>query len=94
MHSIHDQLFHYVHLDVTVIDVEKKNRKEIKSFADAQRSRFHQLISSQRVLIKHALLEPMMWWFQNKFPSVRYDTLAEQQIDMFRMLHNLDVIVS
>jgi hypothetical protein len=35
-----------------------------------------------------------MWWFQNKFPSVRYDTLAEQQIDMFRMLHNLDVIVS
>ncbi|CAF2892029.1 unnamed protein product [Rotaria sp. Silwood2] len=93
MHSIYDQMFPHENLDVDIIDVEKQNEQEIESFIDAQRSRFHQLISSQRVLVGHASLEPTMWWFQNRFSSSRYETLLEQQIDMFRMLHNIDAIL-
>ncbi|CAF3358711.1 unnamed protein product [Rotaria sp. Silwood1] len=93
MHSIYDQLSPHENLNVDIIDVEKQNEQEIKSFIDAQRSRFHQLISSQRVLVGHASLEPAMWWFHNSFSSIRYDTLVEQQIDMFRMLHNIDAIL-
>ena len=70
MHSIYDQLFHREHLDVVTVDIEKENAEEIKSFVDAQRSRFHQLISSQRTLVGHASLEPTMWWFQNNFSSI------------------------
>jgi len=94
MHSIYDQLFHYEHLDVIAIDIEKENEQEIKSFVDVQRARFHLLISGQRTLVGHASLEPTMWWFQNKFSSIRYETLLAQQTDMFRMLHNVDAIVS
>jgi hypothetical protein len=94
MHSIYDQLFHYEHLDVVAVDIEKENEQEIKSFVDAQRARFHLLISGQRTLVGHASLEPTMWWFQNKFSSIRYETLLAQQTDMFRMLHNVDAIVS
>ncbi len=94
MHIIHDKLFHYEHLDVTVVDMEKENEQEMKSFLDAQRSHFHQLISGQRALVGHASLEPTMWWFQNNFSSIRYGTLVGQQVDIFRMLHNIDAIVS
>ncbi|CAF3606759.1 unnamed protein product [Rotaria sordida] len=94
IHSIYDQLFPHENLEVDIIDVEKKNEQEIKSIIDTQRSRFHQLISSQRVLVGHASLEPTMWWFHNSFSSIRYDTLVEQQIDMFRMLHNIDTILT
>jgi hypothetical protein len=94
MHSIHDQLFHYEHLDVIAINIEKEDKKEIKSFVDAQRTRFHHLISGQQALIGHASLEPTMWWSQNNFSSIRYKTLNAQQTDMFRMLHNVDAIVS
>jgi len=94
MHSIYDQLFHYKHLDMsTEIELEDKNAQEIKSFLDAQRNRFHQLISSQRLLVEHAALEPTMWWFRNHFSSVRYQSLVSQQVDIFRMLHNIDAIV-
>jgi len=94
MHSIYDQLFHYKHLNVIAVDIEKEKEQEIKSFVDAQRTRFHQMISGQRALVDHASLEPTMWWFQNSFSSIRYETLVTQQTDMFRMLHNVDAIVS
>jgi hypothetical protein len=94
MHSIYDQLFHHVHLTTLTIDVVKPVNEKIKSFADAQRSRFHQLVSIQRALVQHASLEPTLWWFRNRFSSSRYVTLVEQQIDLFRMLHNIDAIVS
>lgn len=68
--------------------------EEITSFADAQRSRFHQLISTQRTLVQHASLEPTLWWFKNSFSTNRYSVLVDQQIDLFRMLHNIDAIVS
>ncbi|CAF1406378.1 unnamed protein product [Rotaria sordida] len=93
MHSIYDQLAPHENLDIEIIDVEKKNEQEIKSVIDAQRSRFQQLISSQRILVGHAALEPTMWWFHNNFSSIRYDTLVEQQVNMFRMLYNIDAIL-
>lgn len=91
MHSIYDRLFHYAHLTIAV---DKPVDEEIKSFVDAQRSRFHQLVSIQRALVVHASLEPTLWWFRNRFSSSRYDTLVGHQIDLFRMLHNIDAIVS
>jgi hypothetical protein len=94
MHSIYDQLFHQDQLDAVALDIEKQDDREIKSFIDAQRSRFHQLISSQRALVAQVSLEPTMWWFQNSFSSSRYDTLLQHQFDIFRMLHNIDAIVS
>ncbi|CAF0802510.1 unnamed protein product [Adineta steineri] len=93
MHAIYDKLFENEQLDVTIVDVEKQNEQGIKSFIDAQRSRFHQLISGQRALIGHTALEPTLWWSKNSFASDRYSMLAEQQIDMFRMLHNIDHIL-
>ncbi|CAF4309461.1 unnamed protein product, partial [Adineta steineri] len=93
MHAIYDKLFENEQLDVTIVDVEKQTEQGIKSFIDAQRSRFHQLISGQRALIGHTALEPTLWWSKNSFASDRYSMLAEQQIDMFRMLHNIDHIL-
>lgn len=94
MHSIYDQLFNYKHDNNSNIEIETNEEQEIKSFLDAQRTRFHQLISGQRVLVTQASYEPTMWWFPNTFSSVRYDTLVSQQLDIFRMLHNIDTIVS
>jgi chemotaxis protein histidine kinase CheA len=94
MHIIHDQIFHYRHLNTNIVDIEIKDTQEIRSSVDAQRSRFHQLISGQRALIGHASLEPTMWWFRNNFSVLRYESLAVQETDMFRMLHNVDAIVS
>ncbi|CAF1135581.1 unnamed protein product [Adineta ricciae] len=93
MQAIYDQLFQNEQFDVTVVDMEKTADQEIKSFVDAQRSRFHQLISSQRMLLEFSALEPTLWWFQNAFPTVRYEMLASQQTDIFRMLHNVDAIL-
>ena len=94
MHSIYDRLFDYKHGGTSSLEMEKSNEQEIKSFLDAQRTRFHQLISGQRILVEHASHEPTMWWSQNSFSVVRYQTLVSQQLDIFRMLHNVDAIVS
>ena len=102
MHSIYDQLFHSEHDNILYMDTsesgeakeDEEEKEEIKSFADAQRSRFHLLISIQRALVQHASLEPTLWWFKNSFSSTRYVTLVDQQTDLFRMLHNIDAIVS
>ncbi|CAF0844236.1 unnamed protein product [Adineta steineri] len=93
MHAIYDKLFQNEQLDVTTVTIEKQTDQEITSFIDAQRSRFHQLISGQRSLIGNTSLEPSFWWFKNSFASDRYSMLAEQQTDMFRMLHNIDAIL-
>jgi hypothetical protein len=99
MHSIYDQLFHYKHLEITTVDIEKEKvaeeeEEEIKSFVDAQRARFHQLISGQRALVGTVALEPTLWWFYNSFSSTRHETLVAQECDVFFMLHNIDAIVS
>lgn len=104
MHLIYDRLFHADHDSILYMDTSESSEtkepegeeeeEEIKSFADAQRSRFHQLISTQRVLVQHASLEPTLWWFKNSFSSVPYAKLVDQQTDLFRMLHNIDAIVS
>lgn len=70
MHSIYDRLFHGEHDNILYMDSsESSNDKEVEpededeeitSFADAQRSRFHQLISTQRTLVQHASLEPTL----------------------------------
>lgn len=92
--SIYDQLLPDESSDLNIIEIEKANEEEVKSFVDTQRSRFHQMISSQRGLVRQAALEPTMWWFHNSFSLSRYETLVEQQVDIFRMLHNIDAIVS
>ncbi|CAM4863385.1 unnamed protein product [Rotaria socialis] len=93
MQSIYDQFLPDDNSDIGIINVEKQNEQEVKSFIDTQRSRFHQLISSQRALVGHVALEPTLWWFHNTFSTARYETLVQQQVDMFRMLHNIDAIL-
>ncbi|CAF5210237.1 unnamed protein product, partial [Rotaria magnacalcarata] len=93
MHSIYGQFLPDDNSDISIINVEIQNEQEVKSFIDTQRSRFHQLISSQRTLVGHVALEPTLWWFHNTFSTARYETLVQQQVDMFRMLHNIDAIL-
>lgn len=48
----------------------------------------------QRLLVSYASLEPSYWWLKNDFSSSRYKILVEQQIDIYRMLHNINSSVS
>jgi hypothetical protein len=94
MHLVYDQLFHHKHVhDEASIDLEEQEQ-EFKSFFNAQRKRFSQLISAQRTLVEQASLEPTLWWFNNAFSTSRYTILVRQQLGMFRMLHNIDSTVS
>jgi hypothetical protein len=92
MHSIYDQLFHHQHSRESLIHLEFEE-KTIKSFINAQRCHFHQLIAVQRTLVEHASLEPTLWWVNNAFSTKRYNELVQQQINTFRILHNIDSIV-
>jgi hypothetical protein len=93
MHEVFDQLFDHEHLEKD-ISIYFDNENEIKSFLDKQRSCFQQLISSQRILVSNASIEPAFFWFKNQFSSSRYNLIVQQQIDIFRMLHNIDAAVS
>jgi hypothetical protein len=93
MHKVYDELFHHEHLQKD-ISIYFDNKNQIKSFLDKQRSYFHQLISSQRILVSNASMEPAFCWFQNGFSSSRYNLIVQQQINIFRMLHNIDAAVS
>jgi hypothetical protein len=93
MYEVYHQLFHYEHLEKD-ISIHFDNKNEIKSFIDKQRSSFQQLINSQRILVLNASIEPSCFWFKNQFSSSRYNLIVQQQIDMFRMLHNIDAAVS
>jgi hypothetical protein len=69
-------------------------KKEINLTTDLQRNNFTHLISTQRTLLNSALQEPSVWWFNYAFSSERYNTLIKEQVDMFRMLHNMHTAVS
>ncbi|CAF3244784.1 unnamed protein product [Rotaria sp. Silwood2] len=90
MHKVYDELFHHQHME-NEISIDFENKNQIKSFLDEQRSHFHQLISSQRMLVTTASMEPTFCWFKNPFSSSHYNLMAQQQMDIFRMLHNIDV---
>ncbi|CAF0897883.1 unnamed protein product [Didymodactylos carnosus] len=78
-------------IDLLKENIQKiKNKNEINSFLDKQRIHFHQLISNQRVFVSNASTEPSFWWFKNDFSSISYNLIVQQQIDIFRMLHNID----
>ena len=61
---------------------------------DLQSRQFHELISSQRTLLDYAALEPSIWWFNYGFSANRYSILVQEQLDLFRMLHNTYATVS
>jgi hypothetical protein len=92
MYSIHDQLFHHHDSPKSPIHLELQ-KKNIESFIDSQQNHFHRLIAVQRILVEHASLEPTLWWMNNAFSAKRYNTLVQQQIDTFGMLHNIDATV-
>lgn len=92
MHSIYDQLFHHQHSRQSIVDLELQERK-VESVIDAQRSHFHRLITVQRTLVEYASVEPTLWWVNNAFSTKRYNTLVQQEINTFRMLHNIDATV-
>lgn len=85
MHEVFDELFHRPH---------SESNTELKSFLDRQRAQFHQMISSQQMLVINASIEPTFCWFKNPFSSSHYNLLVQQQIYLFRMLHNIDAAVS
>jgi hypothetical protein len=89
MNEVYDELFRDDHIEKDIsINIDKI------SFLDKQRTHFNQLISSQRTLVSNASLEPSFFWFKNRFSSLRYNLIVQQQIDIFRMLNNIDVAVS
>jgi hypothetical protein len=94
MHSIYDQLFHYEHFGQVSVDVKKQEEEEIESFFDTHQNNFQQLLSTERILLGHASLEPRFWCFNNNFSTNRYTSLVQQQIDIFQILHSIDRAVS
>jgi hypothetical protein len=89
MHSVYDQLFHHDHSRESLILLELEEQ-EIKSFTTTQRNHFHRLISQQRTLLAHASLEPTLWWVNNAFSKKRYSALIQQQMNIFKILNNID----
>ena len=93
MRQVFDELFHHQHIEKK-ISIEMENNNEITSFLDHQRAQFHQLINSQQMLVANASIEPTFCWFKNPFSSSHYTVLVQQQMNIFRMLHNIDAAVS
>ncbi|UJR20442.1 hypothetical protein I4U23_023573 [Adineta vaga] len=87
IHFVYDQFFQHEHSRRLSISIDQE--QEIKFHIDLQRRHFHQLISSQRTQVNYASLEPSIWWFNYGFSSSRYNLLVQQQLDIFRMLHNM-----
>jgi len=85
MHEVYDELFHDKHFSICL-----NNENEMKSFLHKQRPKFQQLISFQRIFVANASIEPTFFWFKNDFSSNRYEKIVPRQIDMFRILHNID----
>lgn len=93
MHKVYDELFHHEHVE-NKNSIYLENENEIESFLIEQRSIFQQLIISQRIFVSNASIEPTFFWFKNEFSSSRYNLIVQQQIHIFRMLHNIDAAVS
>lgn len=74
--------------------ISMKNENPIRSIFQEKRTTFEQLISSQRMLVSNAAIEPTFIWFKNEFSSVRYYLIVEQQIQILTMLHHIDTAVS
>ncbi|CAF1360199.1 unnamed protein product [Adineta steineri] len=74
--------------DKNLIDFSKFD--DIKFHIDNERRCFLKLISIQRTLVGYACIEPSCWWLNNGFSTSRYKKLLEQQIDIYRMLHNIN----
>ncbi|UJR24079.1 hypothetical protein I4U23_027047 [Adineta vaga] len=89
MHKVYDELFHHEHFEKDH-SIYFNNQNQIKSFLQWQRLSFHQLISIQRILVSNASIEPIFCWFKNHFSTIRYNLIIQQQIDIFRILHNID----
>ncbi|CAF1021837.1 unnamed protein product [Rotaria sordida] len=89
IHSVYDKLFYHNNSQECCIHLELEE-KQIESFINDERSHFHRLISLQRTLVEHASLEPTIWWINNGFSTKFYNILTQQQIDTYRMLHNID----
>ncbi|CAF4066434.1 unnamed protein product, partial [Rotaria sp. Silwood2] len=73
------------------ISIDFENKNQIKSFLDEQRYHFQQLVSSQRMLVTTVSMEPTFCWLNNLFSSSHYNLMVQQQMDIFRMLHNMGV---
>jgi len=93
MYKVYDELFHHKHFEKD-ISIYFDNKNQIKSFLHKQRSSFQQLISNQRILVSNVSIEPSFSRFKNEFSSSRYNLIVQQQIDIFRMLQNIDAAVS
>jgi len=89
---IYNKVFHHEDTEQTTIDFSKLD--DIKYYIDTQRRYFHKMISIQRILVCSASIEPSCWWLNNGFSNSRYKTLVQQQIDIYRMLHNINTSVS
>ena len=93
MHAVYDQFFHHQDSDAPTVDLQVQI-EQVQAGFDAQRNRFRQVISAQRPLVENASREPSLWWFNSNFSATRYETLVEQQIDIFRIFHDIDAAVS
>jgi len=89
---IYNKVFHHEDTEENTIDFSQLD--DIKYYIDNERRCFHKLISIQRTLVCYASIEPSCWWLNNGFSSSRYKTLVQQQIDIYRMLHNINTSVS
>jgi len=88
IHSVYDEFFeHQPHSDSFEVT------EEVKYNVARHRKYFNQLINSQRKLVDCASLEPSFWWFNYGFSSSKYKALVQQELDVFRMMHNLHAAV-
>ncbi|CAF1538665.1 unnamed protein product [Didymodactylos carnosus] len=91
IHTVYDQLLlhtesHPLNSNTFKINIAKESL--IGAFLSQQFSKFQKLIGAQYTLITQASIEPTFWL--NKFSTTQYKALITQQIDIFRMLHNID----
>ena len=64
-----------------------------RSILEEKRTTLEQLISSQRIFVSNAEIEPTFFRFKNEFSSSHYNLIVEQQIEILTMLHHLDTAV-
>lgn len=73
--------------------VELSELNDIKYYIENERRLFHQIISVQQTLVDYASVEPSWCWLKNAFSNSRYTILVQQQIEIYRMLHNINTSV-
>ncbi|CAF4574337.1 unnamed protein product, partial [Didymodactylos carnosus] len=89
VHIIYDQLLLLrTNNTTTTIQIDIDKQLKLGAFLASQHSIFQSLIDVQRILVGEASVEPTFWL--KSFSKSQYKTLIQQQIDVFRMLHNID----